>query len=410
MKYDIVVIDTAERLSDARVLEQAAMKLPKLEDMLVMNGLPNAFVPASDKKFKEDLIYWDEFFIMQGMRKMGSEAYHAMKGIVDDFFVLREKHRHVPNGSTTYTGRSQPPFLGPMVVLVHELLQDKEWLSKGYENVKREHLDVWLGEDRLTANGLSRYYHDNEPLNVVHGLQYGAVQESGWDDSMRWEEKAHHVNPIDLNAFLYMTGLHLADMADTLGIQERDWRKAAASRMETINELMWDGEQGMFFDYDYEAGERLSSWTLAGYAPMWAGLADQAQAEKLVQNLYVFERENGLAATEKRLSAPGYQWGYPNGWAPLHFLVIKGLRNYGFDEDADRIQLKWLRATAEEVVNGNGWSEKISVVPTLDRIDDKRYDHQTQTYWTSEVFRELYADAVDRELIPAPSLEYHVVA
>jgi len=37
------------------------------------------------------------------------------------------------------------------------------------------------------------------------------------------------------------------------------------------------------------------------------------------------------------------QWAYPNGWAPLHFIVIEGLKNYGYDKQAKELTNKWLK-------------------------------------------------------------------
>ena len=36
------------------------------------------------------------------------------------------------------------------------------------------------------------------------------------------------------------------------------------------------------------------------------------------------------------------QWDAPNGWAPLQWMAVVGLRNYGFDKLAETIAMRWV--------------------------------------------------------------------
>ena len=40
----------------------------------------------------------------------------------------------------------------------------------------------------------------------------------------------------------------------------------------------------------------------------------------------------------------GQQWDAPNGWAPLQWIAVTGLRNYGFDGLAQQIATRWVAA------------------------------------------------------------------
>ena len=41
----------------------------------------------------------------------------------------------------------------------------------------------------------------------------------------------------------------------------------------------------------------------------------------------------------------GQQWDAPNGWAPLQWIAVEGLRAYGFDALAKEIATRWVRKT-----------------------------------------------------------------
>jgi alpha,alpha-trehalase len=46
----------------------------------------------------------------------------------------------------------------------------------------------------------------------------------------------------------------------------------------------------------------------------------------------------GIATT---LVASGQQWDYPNGWAPMQWVAIVGLRTYGETQLAETIATRW---------------------------------------------------------------------
>ncbi len=63
---------------------------------------------------------------------------------------------------TYYLTRSQPPFFTSMLLAVYRRLPktaaNKEWLRAGLQGAILEYRNIWMGPDRLTRTGLSRYY------------------------------------------------------------------------------------------------------------------------------------------------------------------------------------------------------------------------------------------------------------
>src|SRR5690606_10073233 len=52
-----------------------------------------------------------------------------------------------------------------------------------------------------------------------------------------------------------------------------------------------------------------------------------------------FLQTGGLLATPVN---NGQQWDAPNGWAPLHWIAIEGLRRYGYHKLATTIKQRWI--------------------------------------------------------------------
>lgn len=398
---------TADDVKVAR--DYIAAYWPKLEryhpeDDESLLGVPKPYlVPSYTEEAGFDyneLYYWDSYFMVQGMY----DEHHKdlVLGILEDLISLFKRFKVIPNASRTYLmGRSQPPFLTSFIFEAYQSFElDKEWLRDSIEVAKQEYSTVWLGvkkpNERLVHKGLSRYYD----INYLHDL---AEAESGWDMTPRFGRKALTYLPVDLNALLYKYETDFARAARILENKKEaiKWDKAAQARKEAMNELMWDRIRGLFYDYNYKKEKRGSVSSLAAYFPMWAGMVTEKQAKQMVKALRRFENKGGLTTTDALplgqfvIGSLPTQWAYPNGWAPLQYIVIKGLERYGYHEDARRIAIKWLKTNTAWFYDHKVFLEKYNVVspekPPLKGV----YPSQTGFGWTNAVYERLCQEYID---------------
>jgi alpha,alpha-trehalase len=378
---------------------------PKDDESLL--GLPKPYlVPSYEEGAGFDyneLYYWDSFFMVQGM--LGAkENPELVEGILEDLLSLFRRFKIIPNGSRTFLmGRSQPPFLSTFIFDVYNAYGlDRTWLNQAMEIAKQEYALVWHGDkkpnERLVFKGLSRYYD----INYLHDL---AEAESGWDMTPRFNRRALNYLPVDLNALLYKYEMDFARVA-RLNDDKREaakWEQAALQRKETMDELMWDRTRGLYYDYNYVKERRGNISSLAAFFPMWAGMASEKQAAALVKALRRFENKGGLATTDTLplgQYVPGsmpVQWAYPNGWAPLHFIVIEGLLKYGYHDDARRVATKWLRTNLNWFNENGVFLEKYNVVNPEKPPQKGVYPSQTGFGWTNAVFERFCQQFVDKE-------------
>jgi len=181
-----------------------------------------------------------------------------------------------------------------------------------------------------------------------------------------------------------------------------EWETAARHRKITMDELMWDKNRGLYYDYNYVKERRGNVSSLAAYYPLWAGMVDENQARQLVGALKRFENRGGLATTDALpigqfvLGAVPTQWAYPNGWAPLHYLVVKGLQRYGYQTDAHRIAQKWLKTNLIWFQKYGVFLEKYNVVVPGRPPAKGLYPSQTGFGWTNAVFERFCQEFVDK--------------
>ncbi|HLG91054.1 MAG TPA: trehalase family glycosidase [Candidatus Saccharimonadales bacterium] len=376
---------------------------PKDTDSLV--GLPKPYlVPAYEEGHEFDfneLYYWDSYFMVQGL--LDEQHKELVLGILEDLLSEFKRFRIIPNASRTYLmGRSHPPFLTSLILdTYHTFKMDRQWLGEAMAIAEEEYQAVWMGTEKPHARqvyeDLSRYYD----INYLNDL---AETESGWDLTPRFGRHCLDFLPVDLNSLLYKYESDFAYVQRLLGDETKaaGWDQAAQRRRNKINELMWSNLRNFYYDYNYVKKQRGNVDSLAAYYTMWAGLVDERQATRLVSALRKFENRGGLAATDTVQLAqfvPGSlptQWAYPNGWAPLHFIVVKGLQRYGYNEDARRIALKWLRTNLDWFKTHGVFLEKYNVVqpskPPLKGV----YPSQTGFGWTNAVFERFCQEFIDR--------------
>ncbi len=354
-------------------------------------GLPHPYlVPSEDPIFRE-MFYWDSYFIALGLT--GTPLEGVTVGIVENLAHLFERFGVIPNGSRYYfLSRSQPPFFTRLMLLGFDVKQRRddpdalEWLRGMTQVAVAEHETVWLGTEhphhRQVYQGLSRYFDINY-LDVLAGC------ESGWDHSTRCDERWLEHLPVDLNAILYVRELDIAAAHRLLGQTDtaQGWERSAAARGQQINRLMWDDHQGFYFDFDF-VGERLNPHpSLAGFYPLWAGLASPEQAHRVVTEwLPQFERSGGLLTTLEIKA--GRQWAAPNGWAPLQWLVVAGLERYGFQVEAARIMRAWCDNNASVFVSTGALWEKYNVEQVGATGEGGLYGALQGFGWTNAVFKD----------------------
>ncbi len=345
-----------------------------------------------------ELYYWDSYFTMLGLTSKANAA--LLHDMVENFAYLIDTYGHVPNGNRSYyLSRSQPPVFALMIELAEaacgepavqylpQLQQEHGWwMADAHEAVPggARRRVVRLADGRL----LNRYWDDRdspreeawlEDVQTARASQRDAPEvyrhlraacESGWDFSSRWlsEQPAPaaapageprtgvasglasicttDIVPVDLNAFLYKLEMKIADLASSAADQAtgREFGARAQERKAAMIDMMWNTGQGAFFDHDWRRGKQRRCLTAATVVPLFVGLADPAQAQALAETIgQRLLSPGGLATTEHSSSE---QWDRPNGWAPLHWMAVRGLADYGHEDVSRSIAQRWLSTVA----------------------------------------------------------------
>jgi alpha,alpha-trehalase len=130
----------------------------------------------------------------------------------------------------------------------------------------------------------------------------------------------------------------------------------------------------------------LTGLTAATFAPLFVHAASAGQAAAVAQTgARQLLKQGGLVTTTVET---GEQWDAPNGWAPLQWIAIDGLRHYKHDKLARTIACQWIAEVAKVYSETGKLFEKYDVV--TDRPGGGgEYPLQDGFGWTNGVTRKL---------------------
>lgn len=386
--------------------------------------LPHPYIVPGGR-FRE-IFYWDSYFTMLGLQVSG--RMDMIQNMVDNFSYLIDKFGYIPNGNRTYfLGRSQPPFYASMVKLLsevkgeHVLINYLPQLEKEYGfwmNGCNELTEKNISINRVTlmpdGSILNHYWDENDTpraesfkedvemaKNVIDKSKLfrnlRAACESGWDFSSRWYQTdkdftsihTTEIIPVDLNCLLYNLEKTIAEAYQLAGDKNATvkYTTAANNRKATIQKYCWSKEHKSYFDFDYVEGKQKRSLTLAAAFPLFFKIATEEQAKgvsKFLQKFFL--RPGGLQTTTV---TTGQQWDSPNGWAPLQWIAIQGLANYGYNGLAKEIAQRWMSINEKVYDNTGKMMEKYNVVTTDLEAGGGEYQSQDGFGWTNGVYLSL---------------------
>src|SRR5262249_12078325 len=145
-------------------------------------------------------------------------------------------------------------------------------------------------------------------------------------------------------------------------------------------------------DVRWATGEKVTDRpTLAAAASLYFGLATDGQGRAVAARLERdFLKPGGFVTTTV---ASGQQWDAPNGWPPLEWLSIEGVRRYARGALAETARDRWLALLRRTYASTGKMMEKYDVVDPTRPAGGGEYPTQDGFAWTNGVAVALSAQA-----------------
>jgi hypothetical protein len=326
--------------------KQLLMRLDSLNRDIATKGLRDH--PGVDGKLLTGYAYgeyydWDLYF---------ENLYLSYYGVSDfDFTNLKLfLDKQQPDGFVSRTiGITYPrptqmfkPFMAQLVVLgANQNGNHFEWLRANYYLRLQKYIDRWFGYDR-DGNGLP-VWNSSDASGMDNQISRSGNLESYRDEG------------VDLACYLFRELQAMEIIATKLGktADSKMYADRAERLARAINKVFWNEQDGFYYDRDEKTGKTIKVKSVAGFLPMWAGVASAAQSRRLVRehllNKDEFWLEYPVATYAK--SEPEFYEGSKSGecnwegpaWIPTNYMIFHGLLRYGYNNEAKELALRTLQ-------------------------------------------------------------------
>lgn len=329
-------------------------------------------------RFRE-FYYWDSYWIILGL--LHTEMVHTAKGMLQNFLSIVDRYGFIPNGGRIYyLGRSQPPLLIPMVKAYVDATNDEEFIKSSVATLDME-FQYWMNNHMENINGYDlakygdntrgprpeSYREDIETSNDFvtdaekeeHYAELKAGAESGMDFSSRWfisrdgtnsgslvNIKCRSIIPVELNAILFWNANTLAEFYLRLGntAKSAQYENKAQELYQAIQAVLWDDEEGAWFDYDILNAKKRKYFVPTNLAPLWTKCFNHADrnniTEKVLRYIAKENIDSYVGGVPNSLAQTGEQWDFPNVWPPMQHMLIVGLNNLE-NEKTNQMAFNW---------------------------------------------------------------------
>ena len=409
------IADTTSNISDISsdlwsALTYESTQQPQHSSLM---PLPHPYISISGEE--TEMRYLDSYFIMVGLA--ADDQWEMVENMINNCAYMIDNIGHIPETNRTYmTSRSGQPFFSHMVELLANHKGDEVFtkylpqLEKEYKYWQKSKTEIaehnGLGHTiKIGGKLLNRYndpndeprdeyfLRDKEGGNSVYRAKR-ANSESGWMMSSRWKsDKARMWNmytrylaPVDLNSLMYHLESTLLKAYTLVGNKNNfaDIQSSIDVRRLSLDSLHWNDQKNIFEDVDYRKQAKTNRATLAMMYPLFTKICNQQQADGVASFVEsTLLKDGGLMDTDQYTD---YEWDAPNGHAPLQYIAVKALDNYGHKDLAKKIALRYTQTIENTFVATGRITEMYNLAETEPQKMVGKYEGKDAYGWTLGVY------------------------
>ena len=307
--------------------------------------LHDGIVPSHGVNYFVGFWAWDSWRFSAALAKFAPELakdniramfdYQLPDGMIIDCIYTDPKENNARD--------SKPPLVSWAVDEIFTHTQDTAFVSEMYPQLL-SYYKWWYNKRDHNQNGMCEY-------GSTDGTIEAAAWESGMDNAIRFDDAQMLKNKgyddawsfdqesVDLNAYLALECKLLNKFASILGVTFD-----APNYREQVADYFFDPGIGFFFDKRIKDGTFVREPGCEAYTPLWTEVATPEQVRKMMPLLTDTAKFSTyipfptIAADNPKYNPKGY-WRGPI-WLDQTYFAVRGLRNYGYHELADRYTLQ----------------------------------------------------------------------
>jgi len=245
---------------------------------------------------------------------------------------------------------SSPPWISEM---------RKHNMPRWVGLVERLHLDVAVNLVRRDTRHVSAGQRISNIEAMTQWAALHRLRRKAYNSEALLARSLFSVEDLAFNSILIRANTCLREIASEIAAELPDGLSLHMKMAESALEELWDENTGQYYSRSFATHKLIEEPTIATFMPLYSGAITKERAEHLV-NLLKKQRCFGpkwpvpSVPLSSHYFEPLRYWQGPT-WINTNWLIIEGLKRYGFDDEAKKLTEQTI-----ELVAKNGPSEYFS--------------------------------------------------
>ncbi len=250
--------------------------------------------------------------------------------------------------------RERDPHGEGLVLCIHPyetgLDNTPPWISE----LKQHHMPVWITLiDRLQLVPLvnkirrdTRHVPPGQRMSSTEAMAYFTalrrLRRKNWDTNSILNHALFSIEDLTFNCILIRANHHLRYIAKTIKHEIPEPLHHSMTKADSALDQLWDSFDKQYFSRNYNSHKLISEFSIAAIMPLYAGSVSKERAQQ-IRDMLVSPKAFWLkypvptVPHNSHYFDPFKYWQGPV-WLNTNWLIIDGLKRYGFTEEAEHIR------------------------------------------------------------------------
>lgn len=210
-------------------------------------------------------------------------------------------------------------------------------------NINLDFIPEFTRKDKAHVNEDERPVEDHYTKYMYLICLYRNLK---WDDASIVRETPFLVQCTLVNVLLHQANKDLIFLGELIGedvTEIKEWVSKGAQAMERL----WDEKDGLYYNFDVRTNLPIKENTWAGFSTLFAGIPNQERADFIIKSQLLNKEKYAPSSDSEYFfpcvskDSPKFEplryWRGPI-WMSANWLVLLGLRKYGYNDLADKIK------------------------------------------------------------------------
>lgn len=360
-------------------IERAQTELKSLLRGQWSNGMIPNIIFSGDEEHRRHRELWRSYVSPYAPHKMATSGITQPPMLAEAVVQVGKKLKQ-PERRSWY--RQMYPFLADyhqwlysdrdphnegLIILLHPYESGMDNSPPWISELRKHNMPWWISLiERLHLDGLvnlvrrdTRHVPPGQRMSNIEAMAYWAaihrLRRKAYNSEALLSRSLFAVEDLGFNCILIRANTHLKNIARDIGHKLPENLAQKMRKTEEALEQLWDEGSGQYYSRSFASHKLIEEQTIATLLPLYAGCITSERAEhlyKLLKSKKYFALKWPIPSVPYDSGSfdPLKYWQGPT-WVNTNWLIINGLRRYGFETEARNLERQTLELVTKSGMN-----------------------------------------------------------